>query len=235
MTLPLAGKKIAITRAPDQAEGLAARLQELGAEPVLLPMLAIEQLIDVSPPNPADYDWIIFTSSNAIPPFLGKKLSKVAAVGTATARALNEAGIQVDLLPDVHTSEALFQAMQAAVSLAGLKILLPGGNLTRPLLVESLRGAGAQVDFVMVYRTMRPSLPESPPPFDMIFFASPSAVRHFMDSFEAPSAVIGSAQVACIGPTTATAAQECGLTVHLIAQPHSIAGFIETLVKEMKT
>ncbi len=70
-THPLAGKRIVITRPPHQADVLANRLRELGAEPVLLPTITIQPPRDLAPLDDAlrhvdHYDWLILTSANAV-------------------------------------------------------------------------------------------------------------------------------------------------------------------------
>src|SRR5271170_7430849 len=68
---PLAGKRIVVTRAPAQAGELTRALEGMGAEVLLLPMVAF------APPedwNPVDailrnwerFDWVLFTSQNAV-------------------------------------------------------------------------------------------------------------------------------------------------------------------------
>jgi uroporphyrinogen-III synthase len=241
----LQGKRIAITRPPHKAGSFAERLRALGAEPILLPTIMIEPLDDPSELDHAlqqDYDWVIFTSANtveqlwqrlevlAISPHI---LGKIAAVGTATAQTLHERGISPDLIPVQHTAQALFQALAVQVQLPGQRILLPQGDLASPDLAKQLRIAGAYVTPLVAYRNVYPSLEgvALAQPLDAITFTSPSTVDNFMALFDQPVSVIGSAQVVCIGPLTAQAAQAAGLTVHRIAEPHTVEGLIIALAE----
>lgn len=221
----ITGKRILITRPPHQAQAFAERLRQVGAEPILLPLISIEPAVPF--PDISGYEWVIFTSANAvmqIPDGMG--FPRVAAVGTATADSLQNKGIRVDFIPRTHTADSLYEEMAAAFVLQGVKILLPQGNLAYPFLGNRLRQAGARVDEVVVYRTVRPPIDLSLPPVDVITFTSPSAVQHFMESCTA----LKPAKIACIGPVTAAAAREAGLPVHMTAVPHTIEGLIQAMI-----
>jgi uroporphyrinogen III methyltransferase/synthase len=240
---PLQSKRIAITRPPHKAGSFADQLRSLGAEAILLPMITIEPLDDFSELDHAlqgDYDWTIFTSANAVE-YLWQRLEalaisprilgKIAVVGTATAQALHERGILPNLIPSEHTAQALFQVLADQVRLGDRRILLPQGDLASPDLANQLREAGAQVAAILAYRNVHPSLEgvSLAQPLDAITFTSPSTVHNFIALFEQPLSVIGSARVVCIGPVTAQAAQEAGLIVHRIAEPHTVEGLIDAL------
>lgn len=223
----ISGKRILITRPPHQAQEFAERLRQVGAVPILLPLISIEPAAPL--PGVSAYDWVIFTSANAVMRITEPAgFPCVAAVGTATAEALHKKGIRVDLIPAAHTAEALYAEMAASFSLETVRILLPQGDLARPWLAEQLRQTGARVDEVVVYRTVRPPIDPAllAQPFDVITFTSPSAVQHFIDVFSDT----GNARIACIGPVTAAAAREVGLPVHMTAAPHTIEGLIQTML-----
>lgn len=235
----LFGKRILITRPPPYAQAFAQKLLALGAIPVLLPMIAIEPVDPTSLQDADGYDWIVFTSANAVEPVAKYGLTqfgKVAAVGTATAQALHTQGIQVDLVPETHSAEALFEAMRDSMRLEGLKILLPQGNLANPSLGERLRQAGAWVDEVVVYKTIHPPVDIEilRLPCDIVTFTSPSTVQHFVGLFEDVLAVLGAARVAVIGPVTATAAREAGLPVHIMAAPQTSDGLIDAIMQNFQ-
>jgi uroporphyrinogen-III synthase len=244
----LAGKRIVITRPPHKAGSFAERLRELGAEPVLVPTIAIQPAADPFPLDRAlqtldRYDWIVFTSANAVS-HLWQRLEMlaldpthlrwpaVAVIGPATGQALQEHGIPPAVMPGKHVAEALFDALQQTTDLSGTRILLPQGNLARPVLAGLLREAGAEVETVVVYETIRPEMGPAllSEPFDAVTFTSSSTVQNFVEMFDDPLRVVGSALVACIGPVTADTVSEFGLPVHVIAEPHTVDGLIDVLV-----
>lgn len=245
---PLAGKRIVITRPPHKAESFAERLRELGAEPVLMPTIAIHPPADPAPLDHAlrhldRYDWIIFTSANAVT-YLWQRLEAlaldpayigwpaVAVIGPATSAAVQEHGLMPAVVPDKHVAEALFDALQQSTDLSGTRILLPQGNLARPVLADLLREAGAEVETVVAYEIIRPEIDPTllSQPFDAVTFTSSSTVQNFVEMFDDPLSVVGSALVACIGPVTADTARELGLPVHVTAEPHTVDGLIDALV-----
>lgn len=231
------GKRIVITRPPHKAGDFAERLRACGAEPIILPLIQIEPVayrtaLQVLCQN--HWDWIIFTSHNTVAQigkYVPKSRSKIAAIGTTTAQALEELGFHVDLIPQVHTAEGLFEALSQHTTLRLKHIFLPQGDLARPDLANSLRAVGAQVIQVVAYRNIRPHIASEllATPFDAITFTSSSTVQNFVATFDNPLAVIGSAYVVCIGTVTAQTAQDLALPVHGIAEPHSLEGMISTL------
>lgn len=230
---PLQGKRIVITRPPHKAGELAERLRELGAEPLVVPTIAIESPKNLDALKAAlqnTYNWVIFTSGNAVEQVFNFPLNtqKIAAVGTATAKAIESHGSCVDLIPTIHTAEALYETMAAQFELQGMKILLPQGDLAKPTLAESLRQAGADVQTVIAYRTVRPTIQvDFSQPIDAITFTSASTVHHFMAWFDE----IGESRIVCIGTVTAEAVREYGLSVHAIAEPHTLEGLIRALCR----
>lgn len=247
--LSLSGRRIVITRPPHKAADFAARLRDLGAEPVLLPTIRIQPPGDPAPLDDAlrhldRYDWMILTSANAVIHLwarletLGLDPARlvwpdIAVIGPATAQALEERGVNPALVPSEHVAEALFAALCDRVRLPGARILLPQGNLARPLLADRLREAGAEVHAVVAYETVRPvgDAVALPAPVDAVTFTSSSTVQNFVDLFDDPLAAIGGAAVACIGPVTAAAARDRGLPVHAVADPYTIDGLIDVLCR----
>jgi uroporphyrinogen III methyltransferase/synthase len=244
---PLEGKRVVVTRPPDAAAPFAARLRELGAEPVLLPTISIRPPQDSGPLDRAlarldQYDWLIFTSANAVEQ-VWKRLEAlglhqkaagwppIAAIGPATAGALAEHALAPALLPERHVAEALADSLAAAGDWRGKRVLLPQGNLARPLLADSLRAAGAEVDAPTAYENVRADVDRAllAQPIDAITFTSPSTAQNFAAQFDDPAGVAGHALVVCIGPITADAVRACGLPVHIVAEPHTAEGLIAAL------
>ena len=240
MTTPLAGLRIVVTRASHQAEELAKPLAALGANVILLPV------IDIAPPlNPEllneaiqhidGYDWIIFTSTNAIRA-LGqlKCRARIATVGAATREFAKRNGWTVDLTPEIYVAEALVEAFETEL-LSGQRFLIPSAAVTRDVVRDELTKRGALVDVVEAYRNIMPAdasekaptIFRSPLP-DWITFASGSAVENLVSLV--PPETLAHCQIASIGPITSKTIREHGLPVTVEAQPHNIAGLIEAIV-----
>ncbi|HML23421.1 MAG TPA: uroporphyrinogen-III synthase [Aggregatilinea sp.] len=249
MISPLAGKRIVITRPPHKAQTFANVLKTLGAEPVVLPLIETRAPQDSAPLDEAlralpRYDWVIFTSANAVD-FTFRRIGALkidpaalvgmqfAAIGPATANALESHGLMPALVPREHVAEGLFAALNEHVTLDGMRLLLPQANRARPVLADLLREAGASVDAVVAYDTVRPEIDPVllAQPVDAITFTSPSTVQHFVESFDDPRAILGGALVACIGPVSADAARAVGLEPDVVANPYTVEGLIVALEK----
>jgi uroporphyrinogen III methyltransferase/synthase len=138
--------------------------------------------------------------------------SRIAAVGPATAKALERYGIRADLVPSSHTAASLAESLVQTGKRGTGQVLFPQGNLAGDSLSQELRRAGAAVDRLVVYNTF----PMSPPPRDLeavkkgidaAIFYSPSAVRQFRKLWPE----IRDFSAICIGPTTAETAAALGL------------------------
>ncbi|MGC8838044.1 MAG: uroporphyrinogen-III C-methyltransferase, partial [Anaerolineae bacterium] len=253
--LPLFGKRVLVTRAREQAGHLAVELALRGAEPVVLPTIAVQPLespeaLDAALCRLREFRWILFTSANAVRAvwermralgldaraFAGVRLG---AIGTATAAALLEVGLQADFVPQRHTSAAIVEEIG---DVRGARILLPRSDIAPPDLAEGLRARGAQVEAVVAYRTV----PAGPPRevvervleegVDIATFTSSSTVAN-LAALVAPRSleeVLRGALVACIGPVTAQAARERGLHVDLIAPVHTEEGLVDALVAHFR-
>jgi uroporphyrinogen III methyltransferase/synthase len=244
--LALGGKRIVVTRPLHQAEDLARPLRQLGAEVILLPVISI-----MPPVNPDalrravarmdSYDWIIFSSANAVAALLselGKNVTppraQIAAVGTATKEAIEEYGWRVDVTPTEFIAESLVKAFPLD-SMKGRKVLVPSPAVTRDVIPPALRQAGAIVDVVEAYRTAAtPGLAEaavrlfSEPFPDWVTFASPSAVENLLRLV--PSDAIARVRIASIGPVTSAALRKRGFTVHAEPEEHTVDGMVQAIV-----
>jgi uroporphyrinogen-III synthase len=253
---PLAGKRVVVTRAMEQAHELAQSLKTLGAEVVLLPTVsfaAVEdsQALDAVLRNLVEFDWILFTSQNAVRFFcqrvrelelnvasLQKPRPMVAAVGSATSSAATEEGFRVDTVPKNHSGEALAQELWGAIG--DRKILLPRSDRADDRLPKALREAGAKVTEIVTYRTAAPDLLDPTilksirdAQVDAIVFASPSAFRFLSECVGAAELAQLSTRVqfAAIGPTTARALREEGMRVEIEASQSSAAGLADSIAK----
>ena len=207
--------RIAVTRAAGQSDELAQRIEALGCEPVLWPLIAIEPL-GAEPIDPSGYDWVIVTSPNGATE-LARRLTapprRLAAIGPATAAALRAHGQEPDLVAHESTQEGLLAELPRPAG----RVLLAAAEGARRLLVDEL---GA--DFLPLYRTVELA-PAEAPDVDLVLLASPSAARALART---PAR---SVPVVAIGPQTAAAARELGLDVAGEADSHDADGLVACL------
>ncbi len=248
---PLRGRRVVVTRPREQSEELCARLSQMGAIPICAAAIRIEAMPDLGPLDDAvrdlaSFDWVVFTSANAVEVFKerwmrsGRTVSemkvKIAAIGTATARSLADWGVEVNFLPGEFVGDALARDLPIA---PGARVLMPRAEIARKETVEMLVARGAEVVDLPIYRTVREEidahvLEEIRRGVDAVIFTSESTVKHFMDAIRdkiPADAFNGRARIACIGPVTAGAARKLGLHVDAIASVHTTAGLLESLVE----
>jgi len=243
----LDGLRVLVTRPAHQQESMVRQLRDLGAIPIELPVIEIVPLpageIEQRLKSVDDFDWIVFTSVNTVAvvgPVISRKgiLPRIVAIGSATATALSEIGVRVDVVPDDFVAEAVLDAMIAR-GVSGQRILLPRAEVARSTLPDGLRAAGAIVDVIPVYQTRLPSNVNQEAlsavrngEVDVVTFTSPSTVLNLMRLLEGefPDGV----QVACIGPVTERAASDAGLNVDTVAREYTIPGLLEALVEKVE-
>jgi uroporphyrinogen III methyltransferase / synthase len=246
---PLHGEVVAVTRARAQASGLAARLQELGAEVVVTPPIRIE-------PRPVDgelreaidrideYALVCLTSPNGARLLFGAMDragrdaramagATVAAIGPGTVAALAEHGIHADVVPERFVAEALVEAL-APVDVEGRRVLIARAAEARSVLPDALRERGAQVDDVALYDTVADPLGDAERAglgrATYVTFTSSSTVRFLLESGARPPA---DARIVSIGPITSATAEEHGLGVDVEAEQHDIDGLVRALLADV--
>jgi uroporphyrinogen III methyltransferase/synthase len=238
---PLAGRHIAVTRPREQAEYLAAGLERLGASVALVPLVEIAPVEDSTELDHAvrklgRYDWIVFTSTNGVAAVRERLRApdqlatvRIAAVGPATAAAVEGLGIETAFVPEEYAGGPLADGLTA---LDGRRVLLPQGDRASTFLAEELRDQGAIVDAVVAYRTVarRPSGQEVEEleRADAIVLASGSAARS-LASLATDFDGIRKRLLVCIGPRTAAVVGEVSLTPGLVADEASADGIIQAL------
>jgi uroporphyrinogen III methyltransferase/synthase len=232
-TLPLWGVKMIVTRPRSRQGRLSRMLRELGAEVVELPVIETVPLQTQLPV--LDAAWIAFTSASGVEYFFaalkkeGRDVrsignAKIAAVGKATAVALREHGLCVDLIPTVYDGFHLAEELASAAK--GAKILLFRAENGAPELTSRLAALGADFSEIPLYRTAALPAPFTPRSPDAAVFASASAVRAFRQAcpdVEVPFAC-------CIGPQTAAEARRLGFKNIGIAEKATL----EELVNKLK-
>ncbi len=242
----LSGVRVVVTRAAQAAPSFTTALAALGADVVEMPATRIEPL-DAAPlraaiANLARYDWVLFTSQNAVQifwtalgdarPMAGRR---VAVVGPATAGALQALGIAVDVVPPRFVAEGLLESLGARDDVRGRRVLYLAAAGARDVLPEGLRRLGATVDVIALYRSapdvegaaaMRERLLRGE--IDVVTFTAGSSVRAFVDAVGADAAA--RAGIATIGPATSAVVRGLGLTVRSEADPSTLDGLVAAVV-----
>ena len=254
---PLFGVRALVTRARDQAGELSESLVRQGAEPVEAPLIQIEAPDDWSETDAAlsdlsGFDYVVFTSGNAVKAFFSRLVEqgldaralggvRVAAVGRATAGALQGRGIEADCQPDVFRAENLVETLAGNRDLRDARILFPAADIAGPAVVEGLAGAGASVTRITVYRTvMEERLPDGiasmleDRKIHLAVFASSSAVSAFTKAVgpDRLKRLAGGVRIACIGPATAKTAAEAGLSVDIVPAQATVPALVDAIVRD---
>jgi uroporphyrinogen III methyltransferase/synthase len=261
-TRPLFGKRVLVTRPREQAAELVDRLEELGAEAIEAPMIRIAPPDDPGPlleaaTHPDAFDWIIFTSTNAVESFMTALLDGatdiralkgplLCTVGTGTAERLARYGIKVDLVPQEFRAEAVVEAIEQRGPVKDTRILLPRSDIGREVIADRLRQLGATVVEVVAYHTelqdaQRPGDPDVygmllNGGIDVVTFTSASAVRNFAKLYGTDQAVdlLRKTVVAAIGPVTADAAKELEIEVTVQPSRYTVADLVDALARHFE-
>ena len=237
----LSSKRVVITRAPRQSEELIVKLTARGAVPESLPLVAFAAPEDYRPLDAAlqeleNFDWIIFTSENAVRAVIKRasvrgnlqnvagRRSRAAAVGPTTAAAAERAGFFLDYQAQTHSGAAL--ARELGERLRGQTVFLPRSDRANPDLPTLLKEYGAEVTEAVAYRTVVPvNLDQGKVArivageSDAILFFSPTAVENF-------AAVVGEpalqnlqhqSALTAVGPITANALKQAGVDNRIVA------------------
>jgi uroporphyrinogen III methyltransferase/synthase len=252
MNRPLFGKNIIITRDAAGNDVFAQKLVASGANPLRFDSIEIRDLTKENTvqdvlKNLKQVDWIIFTSANGVR-FTFNALQEmkkdarafasasVACIGPKTAESLTSFGINPDFVPDVFTGAELAQQLAGFTDLRNKKILLLRSQIASPELTDSLTKAGARVEDIAVY-TIKTSSAETAELIEQInsgvvgflTFTSPSTVQAFFERFDPELIKSNKIKIVSIGPVTTKQIENTGLTVHIEAKTHTIAGLINAM------
>jgi uroporphyrinogen III methyltransferase/synthase len=253
----LFGKRVLVTRPREQAAELVDRLTALGAESIEAPMIRMAPPEDPDPllraaSNPDAFDWIIFTSANAVDAFMTALLDgerdvralkgpRICTSGTATADKLATYAIKADLIPREFRADAVVASLLALGSMAGVRVLLPRADIGREVIAEQLREAGADVTEVIAYRTILEDAQREGDPdvygmllegrIDVATFTSPSAIRNFAKIYGADQVadLLKNTVVATIGPVTADAARQLGIPVTIQPKTYTVPALVDAI------
>lgn len=238
--LPLHGKRILVSRPKARAGTLSDRLRDLGAGVWEFPCIATEPIVpcpemEGALRNIRQYQWLAFTSPTGVEVFwnclrgMGRDARalggvKLAAIGSATAKALENCGLTADLVPEVYDAAHLGAALAARDAASVLLLRAEEGS---PALTERLEQAGIAYDDIAVYRTsygnpqsreLRRALEAGE--LDYVTFTSASTVKGFV-SAAGPGADYSGITGLCIGEQTAAEARKHGIPVQ-VAQTATI-------------
>ena len=259
--------RVLITRSPHQASALADQLRALGADPILIPTIELADPTTFAPLDAAlahlgHFHWLLFTSANAVEAFT-KRLQQlngspnpcslipnpcpqIAAIGSATARALEAANLHPNLLPPQAVAESLAAALLPhALQPDGTptRVLLLRAETAREYLPDTLRAAGADVTIAPVYRNVVPS--DSVAALRQLFsirenwpaaitFTSSSTATNLLALLDASSLTLPQEiRRISIGPITSQTLHDLNLPPHAEAAEPNIPSLVAEVVKSL--
>lgn len=252
---PLFGQRILITR---EYTNDYETLEDLGAEIFEFPTIETAppvsyKELDESIDKVETYNWIIFTSANGFKYFMQRLLDKgrdirdlkgvrICAIGTKTAEVIRNYGIKVDLIPEEFNAEGLIKAFSpqpSALSLKGLKILLPRAEVAREVFPQKVRELGGEIDTPAAYRAIKPEkhgkrlkrfLKEGR--ISVATFTSAATFKNFVDIMgEDAIEFLKDVTIAVIGPVTARAIETAGLKVSIMPKEATIKAMVDEIIQ----
>lgn len=254
---PLSGVRVLVGRARHQAGALSSELRKLGAIVIEIPFIEIRKPKSFAPLDRAlknfpGYHWLILTSVNGVEAMWDRmtklKLGKtslanlrIAAIGPATKKAIEQRGIKVNVMPKEYVAESVVRSLKSKVK--GKRVLLVRAKVARDVIPRELRKAGAHVDVVEAYETVVPmssrtrlrsalkNLNRRP---HVVTFTSSSTVKNFWELLGVPQAAarhLDGTRMASIGPVTSSTLRELGLPVDIAAKEFTIPGLVAAIVQ----
>ena len=244
----LSGRRIVVTRSRTQARELGDRLSDWGAEVVYCPAIRFAEPDDPKPFQNAArtierYDWLVLTSTNGVREFFAELARQgkgsipaqvqVACVGSGTAGALRERGVEPAALPDEYVGAEVARVLAGRI-VPGTRVLIARAARGGRELPEQLRALGAEVTDVESYQSvadlenlgeLRRELEAGN--IDLITFTSPSTASFLVEGLGAPPRGVA---FAAIGPVTAARMSELGMAPSVVAPKHSIPGLVSAVV-----
>jgi uroporphyrinogen-III synthase len=261
----LSGIRVLVGRARHQAGVLSSELRKRGAEVIEIPFIEIReprsfQPLDAALKNLDSYDWLILTSVNGVEAMwerleklklrgasnaaLKRGLLRIAAIGPATKKAIEQRGAKVDVVPKEYVAESVVRSLKNKVK--GKRVLLVRAKVARDVIPRELRKAGAHVDVVEAYETvvpqssrarLRASLKNPNKRPHVVTFTSSSTVRNFVELLgggqKARTNSLTEIQMASIGPVTSSTLREQDLSVDIVAREFTIPGLVRAIVKKL--
>jgi uroporphyrinogen III methyltransferase / synthase len=249
---PLFGKRMLLPRPSGQAPASAVLVRERGAEPVSIPLIAIEAPEDVGAVRSAvtelgSYDWVVLTSANGAEQLLAALRAenldarafggaKIAAIGPKTAAPLQEVGLCPDLVAKDYVAEGLLSELLGRAPMR--RVLVFRAAEAREVLPESLRAAGVEVTVVAAYRTRRLSTEQAldlrqalgDGKLHVVLVTSSSVATALVEALGTEAAQwLARVVVASIGPVTSSTLEQLGISVDVTARVHTISGLLDAI------
>ncbi len=243
-TRPPSSLRVVVCRSEQQGGPLIEMLEASGFEVVRFPLIEVTAPLDDGAELVACLDRlgrfssVVFTSANSVlavashlegrpwPVRTGR-----AAIGRASARALSDVGLPATFVADIATAESLGATLPIDDD---RPVLAPLAELAGDTLRDAIEARGGRIERVTAYRTVTPLVPddlvEDVRASDLVLLTAPSVADRLVDVLGPGSSI---PDVVCIGPSTATAALELGLTVAAIADPHDDAGLLGAVVSTL--
>jgi len=240
-------KRILVTRPRAQTDSFGDGLRAAGFEPIYFPVIEIQPIennvaLDKAFDKLNCYEWVIFTSVNAVEIVFNKfslfgngTRVMFAAIGPKTAEALQKRGVTPDFVPEEYVAEAILPGLG---ELKNKWVLLPRAEIARQELPEAILTAGGIAHEIVVYRTLpaeidMDGLTALKMGVDVITFTSASTVENFvaimcqnkLDPLNLPNNPL----FACIGPITEQAALEEGFSNLVVAKEYTTEGLIQII------
>lgn len=253
---PLFGQKILVTRPESQSDRLGDRLAEAGAEAMTTPTIEITPIesgleeLTRTFSSLEEYDWIVFTSRNAVDFFAGTLEEsdydlrvlgslRTACIGPGTAERLGELGISSDVIPDEHRAEDLARMLVERLDDSS-RILLPRSADARPYLVDELTDLGHDVNEISIYKSEPPGEDRqkklkdllSSRSADMITFTSSSTVDNLFEFVDDELAKNSLEELVCaaIGPITAETLETYGIDATVVPENYNLDAFVDAIL-----
>ncbi len=247
-TRPLFGRTVLVTRPVHQADELANRLRELGANVLYQPAieiappadwLAVDRMIECL----GEFRWLVFSSANGVQHFLNRLFAlghdvralanaRLAAIGPATVESLAQYRLRADLCPENYRAEALAEALAAPTR--GQRVLLLRASRGREILAEMLAASGAIVEQVVVYESRDVTTPDeqiaelmAAGKIDIATVTSSAIARSLVHMF---GSSLRKTQLAAISPLTAEVLSELGHTPSIIAETYTSDGLVDAIL-----
>lgn len=253
--LPLAGKKILVTRPKELISAMSEKLRKKGAEVLEIPAISTVPIPDNTILRNAirsisSYDWLVFTSPTGVRIFFDalkeekkdlRSLAgvKIAAIGSGTEKVLNEKGIYTDLVPECYEGKALGEALKK-VLLGGEHVLIPRAAIGGMELIKELNQVpDVTVDDIPTYDTLYETagIIDEKAEFengtvDFAVFTSASTVRGFARAVTGLD--FSKVKAVCIGRQTEAAAKALGMETFVSEKPtmDSVVARVEELCQK---
>ncbi|MFH1287301.1 MAG: uroporphyrinogen-III synthase [bacterium] len=251
---PLCGKNIMVTRSQQQIAEFSRLLEGKGARVIEFPTIEIVpalsyQDLDNAIDEIEKYHWIIFTSSNGVKYFFERvkkkgydirflKGVKVCAIGTGTAKTIENLGIKIDFIPKEYRAEGIIEGLLKE-EIKDKNILIPRAEVAREILPDKLEEMGANVNVVTAYRTVKvdsglnkikPLLENKE--IDVITFTSFSTADNFINLFPQDELkdLMRGVNIASIGPITSNRIEKAGLKVKISPSEYTLEKLLEEIV-----